>query len=232
MPAGFEQFEPTTEVPDEAVFGAVPGRVAPHIYRDDEITGLLQAAGRIGPPGSLRALVMQTLFGLIACTGLRISEAVALSDEDVDLEAGVLTIRQSKFGKSRLVPLHPSAVQALARYRAQRACQVPMATGMPFFVGTRGRLLGQPLGDRQAHRVFDQLRRQLGWVNRGGHDAPRIHDLRHNSESRIIPSAGVGGRRQLASLLDYALEAALDFSALFGCRLHSGISPDLEGDGR
>lgn len=174
------QFEPATEVPEEAIFGAIPGRVAPHIYRDDEIVQLLHAAGRIGPPGSLRGMVMQALFGLIACTGLRISEALALSDGDVDLKAGVLTICQSKFGKSRLVPLHSSAVQALARYRMQRTCQVPMTTEMPFFIGTRGRLLGQPLGERQAHRVFDQLRKQLGWVNRGGHGTPRIHDLRHS----------------------------------------------------
>jgi integrase len=176
----FRQFEPATGVPEEAIFGAIPGRVAPHIYRDDEIVQLLHAAGRIGPPGGLRGVVMQTLFGLLACTGLRISEALALSDADVDLKAGVLTIHQSKFGKSRLVPLHSSAVQALARYRVQRACEVPMTTEMPFFVGTRGRLLGQPLGDRQARRVFDQLRRQLGWINRGGHGAPRIHDLRHS----------------------------------------------------
>ena len=196
------QFEPATEVPDEAVFGAVPGRVAPHIYRDDEIVELMQAAGRIGPPGSLRAMVMQTLFGLIACTGLRISEALALSDADVDLKAGVLTIRQSKFGKSRLVPLHPSAVQALTQYRLQRLCQVPMTAGMAFFVGTRGRLLGQPLGDRNAHWVFDQLRRQLGWANRGGHEAPRIHDLRHSFAVRRLKlwhEQGVDiGQRMLA----------------------------------
>ena len=174
------QFEPTTEVPEEAIFGAIPGRMAPHIYRDDEIVDLLHAAARIGPPGSLRGQVMQAFFGLLACTGLRISEALALRDADVDLKAGMLTIRQSKCAKSRLVPLHSSAVQALAHYRSQRTCHVPMTTEMPFFVGTRGRLLGQPLRDRQAHRIFDQLRRQLGWVNRGRHGAPRIHDLRHS----------------------------------------------------
>ena len=196
------QFEPATEVPEEAIFGAIPGCVAPHIFHDDEIVQLLHAASRIGPPGSLRGMVMQALFGLIACTGLRISEALALRDADVDLKTGVLTIRQSKFGKSRLVPLHSSAVQVLAHYRVQRTCQVPMTNDMAFFVGTRGVLLGQPLGDRQAHRVFDQLRKQLGWVNRGGHGAPRIHDLRHSFAVRRLllwHAQGVDiGQRMLA----------------------------------
>jgi integrase len=175
-----QQFEPATAVPDEAIFGRVPGRVTPHIYRDEEIAALVDAAGRIGPPSSLRGAVMQTLFGLIACTGLRISEALALTDADVDLKGGVLTVRRSKFGKSRLVPLDPSAVAALAQYRYERARYVPADRERPFFISTRGRLLGQPLSDRQAHRVFDQLRRQLGWVARGGHGAARIHDLRHS----------------------------------------------------
>jgi len=173
------QFEPATEVPDEAVFGRVPGRMAPHVYREQEIVELLAAAKQLGPPDGLRAAVMATLFGLMASAGLRISEALGLQEADVDLKAGVLTIRQSKFGKSRLVPLHPSAVEALARYRTQRARHVRTAPDAPFFITTRGQLLGQPLGDRQAHRIFDQLRKQLGWVDRGSHGAPRVHDLRH-----------------------------------------------------
>ena len=186
--AWLRQFEPATEVPDEAVFGRVPGRVAPHIYREQEILELLAAARQLGLPGGLRAAVMETLFGLMACTGLRISEALGLREADVDLKAEVLTIRQSKFGKSRLVPLHPSAVEALARYRTQGARHVRATPDAPFFVTTRGQLLGQPVSYRQAHRIFEQLRKQLGWVDRGSHGAPRVHDLRHNSESRIIPS--------------------------------------------
>jgi integrase len=153
--------------------------MTPHVYREPEIVELLAAARQLGPNGGLRPAVMETLFGLLACTGLRISEALGLLDADVDLRASVLTIRQSKFGKTRLVPLHPSAVEALACYRAQRARHVRTAPESPFFVASRGQLLGQPVGDRQVHRVFDQLRRQLGWVDRGSHGTPRIHDLRH-----------------------------------------------------
>jgi integrase len=181
-----QQFEPATEVPDEAIFGPVPGRVTPHIFRDEEIAALVTAAGRIGPRSSPRGAVMQTLFGLIACTGLRISEALALLDSDVDLKAGALTIRRSKFGKSRFVPLDPSTVAALARYRGERVRYVPVDPEQPFFIATRGRLLGRALGDRQAHRTFDQLRRQLGWVARGGHGNARIHDLRHSFAVRRL----------------------------------------------
>ena len=179
-----QQFEPATEVPDEAIFGPIPGRVAPHIFRDDEIAALIESAGQLQP--MLRGIVMQTLFGLIACTGLRISEAIGLVDADVDLNDGVLTIRRSKFGKSRLVPLHPSTVAVLRAYRRDRNKYVTADPEGPFFISTRGRRLGQQLSDRQTHRVFDQLRRKLGWVPRGSHGSARIHDLRHSFAVRRL----------------------------------------------
>jgi len=185
-----KQFEPGTEVPDESIFGPEPGRVAPHIYREEEIVELLAAACKLGPRGSLRPVTFETLFGLMASTGLRVSEAIHLRDADVDLKRGLLTVRQTKFAKSRQLPLHPSTVEALARYRRQRARHVPTTADTPFFIGSRGRRLGHPLGDRQVHRVFNALRDSLGWVNRGAHNAPRLHELRHYSEPRIIPSKG------------------------------------------
>ena len=175
----FCQFEPLTEVPDESAFGPVPGRVAPHIYCEVEIIALLGAARDMEPNGSLRAATLETLFGLIASAGLRVSEALALLDSDVDLKDGALTVRLSKCKKSRRLPLHPSTVLALARYRALRSRQVPITAETPFFIGTRGRLLGQPLGDRQVHRIFSKLRDKLGWIDRGCHGGPRNHDLRH-----------------------------------------------------
>ena len=174
-----KQFELDTEVPDESIFGPVPGRVAPHIYHDGEIVELLAAARKLGPRGSLRPSTFETLFGLMASTGLRVSEAIHLRDGDVDLKHGMLIVRQTKFAKSRQLPLHPSTVDALARYRRQRARRVPTTPDTPFLIGSRGRRLGQPIGERQAHRVFNALRDSQGWVNRGAHDAPRLHDLRH-----------------------------------------------------
>jgi integrase len=238
------QFEPATEVPDEAIFGPIPGRVAPHIYRENEIVQLLRTASRVGPPGGLRGAVMQMLFGLMACAGLRISEALALCDADVDLKSGVLTIRQSKFGKSRLVPLHPSAVQALAHYRVQRACHVPTTPETPFFTATRGRLLGQPVSDRQAHRIFDQLRKQLRWVNRGGHGAPRIHDLRHSFAVRRLllwHEQGVDISQRMLALSTYLghakvsntywyLSGVPELMGLAGKRFEHFADPWADGD--
>jgi integrase len=174
-----KQFEPDTEVPEELVFGSEPGRVAPHIFHEEEIVELLAAARKLGPPGSLRPATFETLFGLMASAGLRVSEAIHLRDADADLKHGMLTIRQTKFAKSRQLPIHPSTVVALAHYRRQRARHIATSTDMPFLISSRGRRLGQPLGNRQAHRVFNMLRDSLGWVNRGAHAAPRLHDLRH-----------------------------------------------------
>jgi len=181
-----QQFEPRTEVPDDTIFGRLGERQAPHIYTESEIVDLLAAARRLGPERGLRHHVYETLFGLIASTGLRVSEALQLRVADVDLKHGMLTIRQSKFGKSRQVPVHPSTLEALRRYRRRRDLWLAPEAQGPFFVGTRGRRRGQRLGDRQAHRVFAELRTRLGWRNRGAHHAPRIHDLRHSFVVRRI----------------------------------------------
>ncbi len=174
-----KQFEPDTEIPEEPVFGPEAGRVAPHIFHEAEIVALLEAAHGLGPRGSIRPATYETLFGLMASCGLRVSEAIHLRDSDVDLRLRMLTIRQTKFAKSRQLPMHPSTVAELARYRRQRARHVPTTADMPFLISSRGRRLGLPLGDRQAHRVFNALRDNLNWVNRGAHAAPRLHDLRH-----------------------------------------------------
>ena len=174
-----KQYEPDTEVPEEQVFGPEPGRIAPHIFHENEIVDLLAAAHRLEPQESIRPATYETLFGLMAATGLRVSEAIHLHDHDVDLKHGMLTIRQTKFAKSRQLPLHPSTTDALARYRRQRVQHVPVTADMPFLISSRGKRLGQPLSERQAHRVFNTLRDSLGWINRGAHAAPRLHDLRH-----------------------------------------------------
>lgn len=181
-----QQFEPGTALPDEAVFGPIPGWLMPHIYRDYEVVDLLAAARGLGPAGDLRAATYETLFGLIASTALRLSEAIHLLDADVDLMLGLLTVRQTKFNKSRQLPLHPSTTAALLRYRQLRHHYVQERPEAPFFVGTRGKHLGKKLGLRQVDRVFNGLRKQLGWINRGAHDAPRIHDLRHTFAVRRV----------------------------------------------
>jgi integrase len=181
------QFEPLTEIPDHTVFGRIDERQAPHIYSETEIVDLLAAARRLGPATAPRGIVFETLFGLVASCGLRIGEALLLRNVDVDLRQGMLLIRKAKFGKSRQVPMHASTIEALRRYRRtlDRAGE-PAEPEAAFFIGTRGRRHGLPLGDRQVHRVFSELREQLGWRNRGNHHAPRIHDLRHTFVVRRI----------------------------------------------
>ncbi len=199
--------EPGCEVPDDAIFGRLPERLAPHIYGEQEIIDLLAAARELGPAPGLRGIVYETLFGLLACTGMRISEALALTNADVDLKQGMLTIRLAKFGKSRQVPLHSSAVEALRIYRGRRdLAGISAQDEAPFFVGTRGQRRGMPLGERQVHRVFIELRKRLGWRNRGAHHAPRIHDLRHTFVVRRIllwQAQGVDIDQAMLSLSTY-----------------------------
>jgi integrase len=180
------QFEPATPMPDTSVFGPLPGWQMPHIYRDQEIIDLLSAASQLGTNGNLRAATYETLFGLLASTGLRVSEAIHLLDADVDLAQGLLTVRQTKFNKSRQLPLHPSTIAALLSYRTLRQKQVHEHADLHFFVGTRGHRLGKSLSSRQVDRVFATLRKKLGWINRGAHDAPRVHDLRHTFAVRRV----------------------------------------------
>jgi integrase len=182
-----QQFEPATEVPDDTIFGRLPERQAPHIYSQEEVRQLLAAARELGPSPGLRGLVYETLFGLIASCGLRLSEALSLNLGDVDLRRGLLTIRRTKFAKSRQVPLHPSTAKALGQYRWMRdVAGASRDDDAPFFIGTRGRLFGKPMSGHQVERVFATLRSELGWVNRGTHHATRIHDLRHTFVVRRI----------------------------------------------
>ncbi|MFY9829748.1 MAG: tyrosine-type recombinase/integrase [Rhodoplanes sp.] len=169
------QDDPGTAIPSADLFGRGHRRLTPHIYTDDEVAELLLAAGKLPPAGSLRPVTYQTLFGLIAATGLRLSEALNLRCIDFDSAQSRLTIRKTKFRKSRHVPLHLTAAAALAQYRQQRDHRFGSAATDHFFV-TR---LGTSLAKSTVHGVFQQLRTALGWIARGDHAAPRIHDLRH-----------------------------------------------------
>jgi integrase len=155
----------------------LPGwkRAKPYVYSDAEIDALLAAALALPPENGLRRWTYHTLFGLIAVTGMRISEAMGLERDDVDLDAGVLTVRLTKFGKSRLVPLHPTTCTALRGYAARRDAHLGSRRGLTFFVAEQGgRLLHQ-----YVHRVFLRLSREIGLRRPGDHTGPRVHDFRH-----------------------------------------------------
>jgi integrase len=172
-----------SKVPD---FKLVPKKrlqPRPHIYSEHELEQLLQAAGEMSSSYKLRPLTYQTLLGLLACAGLRVSEALKLRRGHADLERGVLRIEQTKFKKSRLVPLHPTASQALQRYAAKRDKQWGYNGDAAFLVGGNG--LALPYST--VSKAFRHLRNVLGWHKSNGDlPWPRIHDLRHSFACRRL----------------------------------------------
>jgi integrase len=177
-------FDPKTEIPPLRLFGPGHRRLTPHIYTAPEIRALVAASARLYPANGLRPVTCATIFGLLSATGLRISEATALQRQDVDLQRGILHIRHTKFGKSRLVPLHSSTTHALQCYVRRRDQDPSSAATTAFFTFDHG----QPARTRNLQYAFRNLCCQLGWCARGGHPAPRIHDLRQHAESRIMPN--------------------------------------------
>ena len=168
-------FDPATEIPPEGLMGSAHRRTAPHIYSKAELSALLAAARRLPSTTGLRPRTYTTLFGLISCTGLRISEALKLSRGDVDWGHGTLMIRESKFHKSRLVPLHPSVVQAVREYAQLRDLRHPIAQTEAFFVSDRGTMLAYST----VRQTFRKLCKDLRATIAPGTRRPRIHDLRH-----------------------------------------------------
>ena len=161
-------FDPRTEVPP---VGVLPGwkRAKPYVYSDAQINALLAAALALPPKDGLRRWTYHMLFGLIAVTGMRLSEAMGLERHDVDLDTGVLTVRLTKFGKSRLVPLHPTTSAALRSYANRRDGHLGLRCGSTFFVAEKGgRLLHQ-----YVHRVFWRLSREIGLRRPGDRRASR-----------------------------------------------------------
>jgi integrase len=177
-----KQFYPDTVVPRRDLCGRAHRRLAPHIYTEQEINELLVASAAMLPAGSIRPLTYEALFGLIAATGLRISEAINLCRDDVNLADGTLIVRETKFNKARLVPLHPTVTRAMKHYAKRRALIVASEPCNSFFVNLDGRKLQA----QTVHWAFGRLRKQLAWTSRGDHALPRIHDLRHTFVCRRI----------------------------------------------
>jgi integrase len=148
----------------------------PYIYSNIEIQALLKAALTLKPDNKLRRWTYHCLFGLLPVTGLRISEALTLKRHDVDLESGILTIRDTKFGKSRYVPIHESTQRILIEYARRRDEFINPPCSEYFLVAERGgRLLPQ-----YVYRVFWLLSRQIGLRGPNSSSGPRLHDFRHS----------------------------------------------------
>jgi integrase len=229
-------FDPDTEIPPEGLLGPAPRRPTPHIYTEAELEALLAAARGLKSATGLRPRTYATLIGLLICTGLRISEALRLARDDIDWGQRTLMIRQTKFHKSRLVPLHPTTIQALESYaRLRDRCQ-PTPRTEAFFVSERGASISyQTVND-----TFVNLRTHLPGPASPERRAPRIHDIRHTFACRRLLrwyAEGVNLDHAILSLATYLghtqvkhtywyLSAIPDLFALAVARFEQFAAPD------
>lgn len=212
--------DPRHELPPRDVFPRRRPPFLPFIYTPDQVQQVLLAASRLPPAGSLRPWMYCTLFSLLAATGLRISEAIALRIEDVTSDG--LTVRQTKFRKSRLVPLHSSAEAGLQRYLDRRlrfagACD-------RLFVSLRGRPLVYPT----VNAVFLTLVRTIGLHPGPGFRGPRIHDLRHTFAVRVLEACPADRHEAGANML--ALSTYLGHAKLVSTFWYLHATPHLLAD--
>lgn len=198
--------DPRTEVPPEQLLPHRYCRKPPYIYSDEEIEALVQAAAALPSSRGLRGATYSTVFGLLAVTGMRINEAVQLDRDDVDLEHGMLTIQRTKFGKSRLVPLHASSIKALITYAQKRDAVIKAVTTKAFFLSERNRRITEWSTRYNFARVSAKVGlRPVAPGFRHG-KGPRIHDMRHRFAVTTLLDfyrAGIDVERELPKLSTY-----------------------------
>jgi integrase/recombinase XerD len=200
----YSAYEPRTEVPPAGLLPHGYRRKPPYIYADEEIQGLLRQAQQLSSSKGLRARTITTLFGLLAVTGMRVSEAVSLDREDVDFDRGILHIRRGKWGKARYLPVHPSTVVALKKYTVARDRLFPAPLIPAFFLSECGRRITR----RTAQYTFAKVSQQLGLrvPAKGYGRGPRLHDLRHRFAARTLIHwyrAGLDVEREIPKLSTY-----------------------------
>ena len=195
-----------TEVPPKNLIPCRYQRKPPYIYSDEEIERLVGAARKLSSPKGLRAPTYATLFGLIAATGMRISEAVSLDRQDVDFEESVLSIRNSKFRKSRLIPVHVTTRDALLDYANNRDQIFHRLQSVAFFVSERGTRVTH----WAARDNFAVVSRQIGIRKKIKGKrvgcGPRLHDMRHRFTAQTLVDwyrAGINVEREIHKLSTY-----------------------------
>jgi integrase/recombinase XerD len=197
--------DPFTEVPSPELLPYRSSRARPYLYTEQEVQGLLEAALQLPttwPSTPLRPWVFHCLLGLLSVTGLRISEALDLKLDDVDLEQGVLTIRAAKYGRSRLVPVHPSTHTVLVHYLRRREQFLGVRRSDYVFISNRGTRLD--IG--RVHKAFYALSRQTGLRAPAARNGPRLHDFRHRFAVQVLTrwyESGEDPARRLPVLSTY-----------------------------
>lgn len=177
--AYLQPIDPATEVPPAGVFPARRHRPTPYLWSPADIRRLLEGCRQLRPP--LRAATYHALFGLLATSGMRVGEAVALDRDDIDLDTGVITIRQAKHDRWRLVPLHPSTTEALRRYASERTRRCPRPHSGTFFVSSTG---NGGLDRSSVAKTLRTITTDMGTRTATVH--PRTHDLRHSLAVRTL----------------------------------------------
>lgn len=198
--------DPRTEVPPAGLLPWRYQRPKPYIYSDEEVEGLVAAAASLPSATGLRGLTCSTLFGLLAVTGMRLGEAVALDRSDVDLHTGVLAIQRGKSGKSRFIPVHETTRDTLESFSRQRDTILPTSSIPAFFVSEQGRRMTQ----WSAQYNFVSSSRAIGLRPPGPSDrfgrGPRLHDLRHRFAVATLIQwyrSGVDVEREMPKLATY-----------------------------
>jgi len=194
-----QTLDPRHQVPPLELLPHRRTRSMPYVYEGFEIAALLAATDVL--TGPLRVATYRTLIGLLAVTGLRTGEAIALDKPDVDLRGGVLIVRKSKFGKTREVPLHQTTTQSLVDYARLRDRLAPVRRASSFFVST----VGKRLFYQNVHETFLRLVYVAGIADRRPR-RPRIHDLRHTFAVKTVVGwhrAGLDVERELPLLSTY-----------------------------
>jgi len=180
------------------VFPVRRHRPAPYLWSPRDVSRLVEGTRALRSP--LRAATLEALFGLLSASGMRVGEAIALSRDDIDLGAGVITIREAKFDRSRLVPLHPTVTEALSRYAAERDRLCPMPRTRAFFLSGAG----TPLDRSGVGKAFRTITTAIGV--RTPTVRPRVHDLRHSFAVRSLirwRRSGVSVDEHIAALSTY-----------------------------
>lgn len=206
MVRGFARYmsgiDARTEVPPQGLLPYRYHRRSPYIYHNEQIEKLIEAAKHLPSIVGLRPYTYSTLFGVIAVTGMRMCESIRLKCKDVDFEHGVLTIKDTKFGKSRLVPVHPSTQRALEYYESKRNQVYPNPIASNFFLSDQGTHLTGWI----VRQTFVKLSRQIGLRAISDSHGPRLHDFRHTFAVRTILNwyrSGVDVERQIPKLATY-----------------------------
>lgn len=226
-----QTIDPATEVAPPGVFPTRRHRPAPYLWSQHDICRLLDGARALRSP--LRAATHEALFGLLAASGMRVGEAVALGRDDVDLRAGVITIREAKFDRSRLVPLHATTTEVLRCYGADRDRLCPRPRSNAFFLSS----VGTALNRSGVAKTLRQITTAMGVRTAAVH--PRAHDLRHSFAVRTLiewQQAGMSIDEHIATLSTYLghvspadtywyLSAAPELMELAAVRLEAATGP-------